>query len=67
MLDTETELLFTDLLECNLLSRFKKGGFQVEIVFSPLLSLSNRTNILLVHSSAVSGLGLVKAAPTLIL
>lgn len=38
-----------------------------EMIPSLLLSLSNRTNILLVHSSAVSGLGLVKAAATLIL
>lgn len=38
-----------------------------EMISSLLLSLSSRTNILLVHSSAVSGLGLVKAAAKLIL
>lgn len=34
---------------------------------SPLLSLSSRANILLVHSSAVSEFSLVKAAAKLIL
>ncbi len=40
---------------------------KMNIISSPLLSLSNRTNILLVLSSGVSGLGFVKAAATLIL
>lgn len=47
--------------------KYGVGKVQQKTESSPLLSLSSPANTLLVHSSAVSGFGLVKAAAILIL